>query len=164
MVGGGEVRHGAVDEAGVGHPDGVEVETETEEDTGAEVLDDDIGPGDYVFGQLEVIVDREVQRHRTLVADHGQEVGGVVTNKRRAPRPGLVAAHRMCDLDDVGAEVGQHHGAHRAGQDPGEISDHHASQREGRHRLGRHCLRRYRCGPPAFTCRVDEYEAQFAGG
>ena len=46
----------------------------------------------------------------------------------------VVAAAGPLDLDDVGAEVGQHHGAVRAGDDPREVEDADAVEHQERSR------------------------------
>src|SRR5699024_13968 len=44
-------------------------------------------------------------------------------DERWTPPAAVVAAFRPLDLDDAGAEVGQHHGRMGPGQRPGEVDD-----------------------------------------
>ena len=44
----------------------------------------------------------------------------------------IVAAGQLLDLDDVGAHVGEHHAARRAGHDLRELEHAHAGERAGR--------------------------------
>src|SRR3546814_17533979 len=61
----------------------------------------------------------------TLVRSTTASVGNAVT--RIAP-DAEVAGCRPVDADDLGAHVGQHHGAKRTGPDPGHLDDPVAGQ------------------------------------
>jgi len=63
----------------------------------------------------------QVDRDRALVAVDLQEVGALTGDEWRAPVAAAVAASRPLDLDHVRAEVGEHHGAERPGQDLGQV-------------------------------------------
>ncbi|MNV72575.1 hypothetical protein D3C71_1656760 [compost metagenome] len=76
------------------------------------------------FGRLQVHGDGP------LVAVHRAVVGGLGLADAHAPVARVVAALGVLDLDHLGAEIGQHHAAHRAGKHPRQIKHAHAFQRE----------------------------------
>ena len=96
-----------------------------------EVLDHDVGRGDEPSDEGHAFGRAQIGRHRALVAVQREEVGGVVPGERRSPVPRVVALARALDLDHVRAQVGEDHGAQRAGQDAGEVDDPHAGERGG---------------------------------
>ena len=72
---------------------------------------------------------RQVEAERALAAVDGTEIGGVAgIVERRAEQPRLVARRRL-DLDHVGAVIGQHLGAERAGQHARQVDDPKTGQR-----------------------------------
>ncbi len=99
----------------------------------------------------------EVDGDRTLAAVGAQVVrrlGGVVARgvpeERRPPATGVVAHARALDLDHVGAEIGQHLGGPRPGQDARQVEHAHAVEQV--HRGVPHCAPEARLpGRPAFV-------------
>ena len=104
-------------EPGIGLTKVVERQAEPRHQPRPEVLDQDVGGGHQAPDQGYALRAAEVGRHGPLVAVERQEVGGVVPGERRPPVPGVVALDRTLNLDDIGPQVGEHHGAERAGQD-----------------------------------------------
>ena len=72
----------------------------------------------------------EVERAAALAAVDRQVVGGLAAREGRAPGARLVAALGPLDLDDVRAEVGEHHRAVGAGEHAREVG-HRARRRAG---------------------------------
>ncbi len=127
---GAEPRDRRVDHAGVGRRDGFVAQAEARHRPGREVLDEDVGGR----GQLQRpgVVRRvaQVQPHRALVAVHRLEVGGgAVGGDWRPPRPGVVAARWTLHLDDLRAEIAEHHRGVRPGQHAAEVGDPQPGQR-----------------------------------
>ena len=95
-----------------------------------EVLDHDVAlRGEFArdplaFGGLQV------EAHRALVAVDAVEIRGLGRADAQAPVAGIVAASRMLDLDDFGAEVAEHHAAPGARQHAGKIEHAHAGKRQ----------------------------------
>ena len=121
-----------VDDARVRRADRLVVQPVAGQPAGLEVLHEHVRPPGQLLrgGQVGLVL--QVQRDRALVPVDGQEVGGpALVVHRRHPLPGVVAA-RALHLDHVGTEVGQQHGAVRAGQHPGEVGDQQAGQRSRR--------------------------------
>src|SRR5690606_36047435 len=94
------------------------------------VLDDDVAVADEVAHRLLSGGAGDVEHDRALVAVGRQVVGGVrglaplaVREERRAPAAGIVAAARLLDLDDIGAEVAEALAAPGPGEDPGQVED-----------------------------------------
>jgi hypothetical protein len=73
----------------------------------------------------------------SIAAEIVSRFGGVapvrVLQKRRPPAPRVIAAARLFDLDDFGAEVGEQLRAPRAGEHARQIDDGQMSERS-RHR------------------------------
>src|SRR3546814_5503579 len=88
------------------------------------VLGHHVGLGDQAMRDLQSLFGLEVEREATLVAIEAGEESGC--ESREAPR--LVAAGRGFDLDDVGAEIGQHQPAGRAHDGLAERSEAHTSE------------------------------------
>ena len=71
----------------------------------------------------------EVELDRALAAVGGVEIGGAEMaavrglDERRAPAAGVVAGALALDLDDVGAEVGEHLPGPGPGQDAGQFEN-----------------------------------------
>ena len=120
----------AVDDGGVAGGDAVVVQAETGQPAGLEVLDEDVRPVGQLAGYRVVALVGQVQGDRPLVAVDPEEVRADVAAQGWHPLPGVVAG-RALDLDNVGAEVGQHHRRVRPGQHPGEVGDQEAGQWPG---------------------------------
>jgi hypothetical protein len=122
------------DDARVARPQRLIAHAEAVQDAGAEGLQHDVG----ALGELEerLLARRllQVEADRALVAVEREEphgLRGVLDARRRGHRPADVVAHpRVLDLDDVGAVVREQQRAERAGQQPREVQDAHALQRE----------------------------------
>ena len=117
-----------VDDAGVGRRDGGVVEPEPRQGAGAEVLQHDVGAGDQLARDREVVGVLEVEGDRPLVAVDPEEVRRHAVAHRGLPGAGVVAL-RALDLDHLGTEVAHQHRGVGAGQDPGEVGDDQAGQR-----------------------------------
>jgi hypothetical protein len=132
LVGVGTVAAGTADR----HPDRLRrrpqrLEPERAQVPRQEVLDHDVGRLDELRHDGPPLRPREVERDRAPVAVDGEEVGRVVAVEGRPPVAGVVAETGPLDLQDVGAEVGQHHAAVGAGEHPGQVQDAHAAERSG---------------------------------
>ncbi len=97
--------------------------------TDLEVLHHHVALRGQLAGHLQAGFGLQVQRDGALVAVGAVEVRGVARAPAHAPVAGVVAAGRVFDLDHVGAEVGQGHGAHRAGQHARQVQHADAGQR-----------------------------------
>ncbi len=95
-----------------------------------EVLDHHVAARGQLAGQLQARFALQVQRDRALVAVGAVEVRGIARADAQAPVAGVIAAGRVFDLDDVGAEVGQRHRAHRPRQHARQVQYPHAGQRQ----------------------------------
>ena len=73
----------------------------------------------------------QVQGQAALVAVEGEEAGGKVAGEAGTHPAGVVAAAGPLDFDDIGAQVGQQQGAHRAGHNLGQVEDFDAGQGAG---------------------------------
>jgi hypothetical protein len=92
-----------------------------------EVFDDYIGIGDEFLHERPVVGRSEVGGERQLVPIRAQEVRRLaVGGERRPPTPGVVARSGSLDLDDVRAQITQHHATVRSGEYPGEVEDFNA--------------------------------------
>ena len=88
---------------------------------GPEVLDHHVGVGGQGAEDLLALRGREVQRDRLLVAaEHLPPEADAVALRAVGAR--RVAA-RVLDLDHVGAEVAQHRGGERPGEEGGDVED-----------------------------------------
>ena len=106
-------------EAGVAGRQVRPVEVEPGEDARSEVLDHDVGRGGQIGDELgaagRVEVHRDVALPRVLLRVVARQAVDDL-----APQPCDVALGRL-DLDDVGAEVGQHPAGQRPGQHPRQV-------------------------------------------
>ena len=94
---------------------------------GAIVLHHNVRLFDQLLEQLLALRRLQIQGNALLVAVHvGIVHAGAVFDG--AHGPGVVPLAGDLDLDDVGAEIRQHHRAVRSGQDPGEVQDRDISQ------------------------------------
>ena len=113
--------HAPVDELRVAGEAVVGADAEPLGDAGPEALHDDVGLLDQREHRLDAVGALEVDADRAAAAV--EHVG-----RRRLG----VAAHDLAgpvDADDVGAHVGEEHGAERARADPGDLEDGDALQR-----------------------------------
>src|ERR1700744_6796355 len=135
-----------VDDRGIVGGDAVVVQAEAPQAAGLEVLDEDVGPGGQLVSHRVVLFVAQVQGDRPLIAVDPQVVRADVIAAGRHPLPGVVAG-RALHLDDVSAQVGQHHRGVRAGQPPGEGGDQEAGQ----------CSLRVLVGCHLRVCSSDRY-------
>ena len=98
--------------------------------TGLKILDQYIGG--FEQAQQDGLARRlaHVQGDGAFVAVDADEVAGIALVEGRAPVTHFVAL-RGLDLDDLGAVVGQNHGAVRPAEDPREVHDLDACQCAG---------------------------------
>jgi len=141
-----EPRDGAVDQAGIPRGDRVVVESLSGQRARAEVFDEHVALRDETIEDRATVRMFEVERDALLVPVDAHEIGALALDKRRAPRPGIVAPAGPLDLDDPGPHVGQLHRAIGTRQHPGEVDHGDASQRALRAvaRLGRGFAHRHR--------------------
>ncbi|MNN06385.1 hypothetical protein D3C81_1191750 [compost metagenome] len=97
---------------------------------GLEVVDDHVELRQQVVDDLHAFLALQVQRDRPLVAVHAVEVRGLGLADAHAPVARIVAASGVLDLDDFGAEVGQHLAAQRAGEHARQIEYAYPLKRE----------------------------------
>ena len=114
-----EATDGAVHEPRVDLQQLFNARPETFRGSGPEILDVDVGLADETLEELAVRALLHVERHAALVAVIGLKVRRVLTALVGAVGVALGAF----DLDDVGAEVRQHHPGARTG-DEGALLDH----------------------------------------
>ena len=113
----------AMDDPRVERPQGFIIEAEALQGFGHEILDDDIGAAHQLAHQLGPARARHVEGDRLLVAIDREVIGGDAAHAGRRPFPGLIAALGRLHLPDLGAQIGQGHGAPWPRQHPGEIED-----------------------------------------
>jgi hypothetical protein len=111
------------------------IETVLRERTDLEILDHDIALLRDGADQLLALDGRDVDGDGSLAAIDREEIaalpGGValaIPKKRRTPGARIVASARPLDLDDVGAEVGEHLRRPRRRHDAPEVE--HANVRQ----------------------------------
>ena len=106
------------------------------------VLDHHIDAGRHLQQHFARSRVPHVERHRLLAAAHAD---------LPEHRAGLTLERGRFDADHFGAEIGQHHRAHRTGREHGEIED--ANARKGRQGHAIRFLqdRRIACQCPALT-------------
>ena len=124
-----EARDGAVDDAGI--PCGGRLVAEAEPGEGADpvVLEHDVAPLHEAEEELLALRVLQVDLDPLLVPVQAHEVRGLAAGQRRAPGAGDVAGVLGLELDDLGAEVGQHGGAERAGQGMAQVEHLHVLER-----------------------------------
>jgi hypothetical protein len=71
---------------------------------------------------------RPAERDAPLAAVDRKEVGALATLEGRAVGPAFVAPARLLDLDHVGAEIAEQHGAERPGDDARQVEHAHSGQ------------------------------------
>src|SRR5712675_1773627 len=116
----------AVDEVGIERPEPRLVETHVYENSGAEILDQDIAAGDQFGQHLAALFVPQVEGQRSLVAVETSEVPAepVADDTLLAHR---IALAGCLDLDHLGSHVAEDHRAERPGEDAGQIN--HAQSR-----------------------------------
>ena len=133
-----------VDEARVDLIQAVVAQSEAPQGAGTPVVQQDVGLGDHALEGLLAAGVAQVDGHALLVAVQSQ-VAGADPLAFGAVDEGAVGAAPLShagtlDLDDLGAHVGQDHGAEGAGHDVGDIQ--HPESVEGKWyslRLRNHC-------------------------
>ena len=119
--GAAEARHRQVDDVGVHRPDRLVVEAPAGHDRRrAEVLAHDVGVPSQLEQQVPALRTVPVDAQALLAPVVLHEPGAVVALHQRQ-EPGGVADVGDLDLDDVGAQLGQHPGDAGAGQVLGEV-------------------------------------------
>src|SRR6185312_13457418 len=110
------------------------VEAEFGEPADLEVLDQDVGFGGELAHEAAAFLALEVELDRTLAAVGGMEIGRAdrlaidAFDERRTPAARVVAGALALDLDDVGAEVGEHLPGPGSGENAGEFENAEARQ------------------------------------
>lgn len=127
-----ETGDGAVDDARVGVADGLVTQAQTGGGAGPPVLDHDLGLRGQAARHGETVEGLEIDDDAALVAVDGHE-GRRLTGQMGSARAHLVAVTGPLDLDDIGAEVAEEHGAVRPGELTGEIENTQAVERAGSH-------------------------------
>src|SRR5215211_5496132 len=129
-----EARYGAVDEARVRLFQRLVAQAELLQGSAPPVLDHDVGPGRQRLDPLQPFLAFEVDPDRTLVAVDGEEIRRLAefppASEGRAPVAGVVPPLGVLDLQDVGAQVAEHHRRVRSGQNPREVEDPDAFERQ----------------------------------
>src|SRR5262249_10766649 len=95
-------------------------DAEPHRDARGHVVVDDVGALDELQRDLDAARVLEIERDAALTA--------LATEERTAHHAHAVASHRL-DLDDVGAEVADHHRAERAGEVLTEVDEAHSLER-----------------------------------
>src|SRR5690606_37256546 len=106
-----EARDGAVDDAGIDLPQLLVTHAYLVGGAGPEVLQYHVGLPRQAVDDLPALFLLEVHGDAALVAVDAEEVGRLAADEGRAPGPGVVAGAGTLHLDDVGAQVRQHHEA-----------------------------------------------------
>src|SRR5262249_33848127 len=109
-----------IDQARIGRMQGRMVEAEPRHDAGAEILDEDVGLGGEGMDEGEPLGLAHIHRDAALAAVEEREIGALALDMR-SEMAALIAAPRHLDLDDLGAEIGEHGGAIGAGHHAREI-------------------------------------------
>src|SRR6185437_15980875 len=117
------------DQAGVVGREHVVAEAHAVERAGLEVLDDDVAlPRQGAQNVLRPLV-LEIEGDALLVAVGAEIVGAFSAHPGRSPAPRIVADAGLLDLDDLSAEVAEHHGAIWPGQDSRQVEHADAVER-----------------------------------
>ena len=103
-----------------------------------EVLDDDVGLAGELADEGLPVGLREIDGDGQLAAVAGEVIrrlgrlaAGGVAQVRRPPGAGVVAAARLLDLDDGGAEIREQLRAPWSREDAGEVEDRQVGERAG---------------------------------
>src|SRR5439155_10111902 len=136
-----ESRDRAVDDTRVDRAHVVVAEPEAGRRARAEVLQDDVGPGRQREPDRPAGGRLQVERDASLVAVVGHEGRALAADLRRY-RARVVADARPLELDHVGAEVAEQHGAVGPGELGGDVQYAQAVEGEAASRHPRDSLRR----------------------
>ena len=109
----------------------VEIDAQALSDTGAEVLDHDIGIGHQFVETLAVGRVFKIDFNAAFAAIDQPEVDTFAVQKR-AQMAGVIALLGHFELDDVGPQISQHRGAMRPGQHAADIQHTHTLQLSGK--------------------------------
>ena len=123
-----------VDEPRVSGPQHVAAEAESLHRARPEVLHQHVGPIDESEKGFPVFRVLEIKLHALLAAVHAGEVTALSARQKGAVLPGVVAAIGPLDLHHLGPQIGEHHGAERASQDPREVKNPDTGKRLRGHR------------------------------
>ena len=130
-----EAGHRAIDQPRVFRRQALVVEAELGEPADLEILDQHVRALGQLVHDAAAFLVLEVGFDRTLAAVGGMEIGRAdmlavgAFDEGRSPAAGVVAGALALDLDDVGAEVGQHLPRPGPGQDAGKFEDAETRQR-----------------------------------
>ena len=122
-----EAGHRAVDQARVLLAQACVIEAELGESADLEVLDQHVRARRELSHDAPALLGFEIELDRALAAIGGVEIGGAEMaavsrfDEGRTPAARIVAGAFALDLDDVGAEVGEHLPGPGARQDAGEL-------------------------------------------
>ena len=124
----------AIDQARAGRREARIVEAEFLQAADLEVLDQDVRLRRELAHDALAVLALEVAFDRALAAIGRMEIGGaemavLALDEGRPPGARVVAGLRALDLDDVGAEIGQHLACPRPGQNAGQFQHANTSQR-----------------------------------
>ena len=111
-----------IDDAGVQRADRVIAEPQPLDRSGRHVLDHDVGLLGHVLDQSQAALGFEIDRDRLLVGVEFEEIERVgAAGSAGKGRPAGLAAIRVLDLDDLGAEPGERLGAGGARLELGQV-------------------------------------------
>ena len=118
-----------VDDPGIDLLDDVVAEAQPLDGAGGEILDHDVGLLQHLREDLAAAFAAEVQRDAALVGVEQHEVVRIHARRVGGRTAPLVAAFRILDLDDIGAQPGERLGARGSGLELGQVEDLHVFQR-----------------------------------
>ena len=123
-----------------------------------QILDQDVGCHRQIVGEFLPLFRFQVDHDAFLVSVRDLEIGAFAVLERRAEMTQVVAL-RAFDLDHLGAQVTQDHGAPRPGQNAGKIENANTGERPGVVAAGRIGLGCHGCCLRWFwsdvSCRAD---------
>ena len=112
----------AVDDVFADCPHGLVVDSETIHDARTEVLHDQVGVTGQAQEQLAAARALEIERDASLVAvRHRERVA--LAGDVRGQSTSVVASRKPLDLDDVGAQIREHHRAVGASEEAGQVEN-----------------------------------------
>jgi hypothetical protein len=119
-----EARRRRIDEARIIGKQPFGIETQAHHRAGAEVLHDDIGPGNQPFHQRLALGALHIDGEAALVAACREMIGALAVDEMARDRPvALKGAIQRLDADDVGAHVAEKLRRRGAGQEVVEAED-----------------------------------------